>query len=451
MTFLVVLVGVVPALIVLFYFRARDDYATRAEAVWGAFGIGACVLIPAVVLELLPMAVLEHLYGPLGQSPDNLYATGFLKAFTVAALPEEAFKLLAVLCYAIRHIDCRKPHDIVVLSVAVATGFAAFENVGYLFEEEAWPGLAVARTLTAVPGHAFTGAVMGGCLAAAELGGRRWFYWPAAYIVPVLLHGFYDFPLFVLLDIEARGLVVARSVAPLCILGGAGVLILEGLFALFCSQRVLAAERHKGIAPEHPGVGRLLGWWVARWRLQRAVWGISGILFTAGGLLLLIPVTPFLVSSREPSVPFELQLVAASFALFALLYGAAFLYQARSVSKRVSPQEASKAGTILRRFKPSAPVSTGEIGGVWIAGIFVSIVETVAMHAGEIGTIESLFLLTAFVVWYAWLSSTCLRAIKGNHMKGKGYEGKGHWFPKVLLYLMWFGTTINIVRGMLEG
>jgi len=451
MTFLIVLVGVVPALIVLFYFRARDDYATKAEAVWGAFCIGACVAIPAAVLEVL--------FGPLGQSLDNLYATGFLRAFVGAALPEEAFKLLAVLCFAIRHIDCRKPHDIVVLSVAVATGFAALENLGYLFEEEAWPGLAVARTLTIVPGHAFTGAVMGGCLAAAELGGRRWLYWPAAYIVPVLLHGFYDFPLFVLSDIEVRGLVVARSVAPLCVLGVAGVLLLEGLLALFSSRAVLAAERRKGITPEHPGVGRLLGWWVARRRLQRAVWGISGILFTAGGLLLLVGVTPLFIRrflpahmfSPEPTVPFELQLVAASFALFALLYGVAFLYQARSVSKRVSPQEASKTRTILRRFKPSAPVSTGEIGGVWMAGIFVSIVETVGMHAGEIGIIESLFLLTVFVVWYAWLSSTCLRAIKGNHIKGKGYEGKGHWFPKVLLYLMWFGTTINIVRGMLEG
>ena len=93
-------------------------------------------------------------------------------------------------------------------------------------------------------------------------------------------------------------------------------------------------------------------------------------------------------------------------------------------------------GNDLHRFKPSAPVTTGEIGGIFIAMVFVVILLMIVDLAGAIGSVEALFALTIFVVWYAWLFSACLRALKGNHIKNKAYEGKGHSFPRMSLYLI---------------
>lgn len=97
--------------------------------------------------------------------------------------------------------------DAVVYSVAAAIGFAALENVFYVFEGGL--GTAVMRAIFSVPGHAADGVVMGvfyGLARKHELHGRtqqaRQFYL-LAYLLPVIEHGFYDAALSTESDIMA--------------------------------------------------------------------------------------------------------------------------------------------------------------------------------------------------------------------------------------------------------
>ena len=117
--------------------------------------------------------------------------------FLVVGPAEEGFKYAVLRWRTWRHpaFDCQ--YDGVVYAVFVSLGFALWENIGYVLMY-GW-STAVARALTAVPGHACFGVFMGAWYGVAkryELYGyereskrsRR-----LCVIVPALIHGCYDF------------------------------------------------------------------------------------------------------------------------------------------------------------------------------------------------------------------------------------------------------------------
>ena len=115
----------------------------------------------------------------------------------MVAVSEEGFKylLLKLRTWKNREFNCQ--FDGVVYAVFVSLGFALWENIAYVLYFGM--GAAVARAITAIPGHACFGVFMGvwyGVAKRCELAG-----YPAeskkarqnALWVPVLLHGAYDF------------------------------------------------------------------------------------------------------------------------------------------------------------------------------------------------------------------------------------------------------------------
>ena len=117
--------------------------------------------------------------------------------FLVVGPAEEGFKYAVLRWRTWRHpaFDCQ--YDGVVYAVFVSLGFALWENIGYVLMS-GW-STAVARALTAVPGHACFGVFMGAWYGIAkryELYGyereskrSRWL----CVIVPAVIHGCYDF------------------------------------------------------------------------------------------------------------------------------------------------------------------------------------------------------------------------------------------------------------------
>ena len=132
----------------------------------------------------------------------NLFPNGGLISdallyFIVVAFSEEGFKylLLKVRTWKSPHFNCQ--FDGVVYAVFVSLGFALWENIAYVLRFGF--GTAVARAVTAVPGHACFGVFMGvwyGVAKRYELAGhmeesvhaRKMALW-----IPILLHGVYDF------------------------------------------------------------------------------------------------------------------------------------------------------------------------------------------------------------------------------------------------------------------
>ena len=118
--------------------------------------------------------------------------------FIFVALSEEGFKYLLLRYRTWKEPNFNCTFDGVVYAVFVSLGFAIIENIKYVFAY----GLATAlvRAVTAVPGHACFGVFMGVFYGLAK---RHQFdpdggaacrkYGIAALVVPVLLHGLYDF------------------------------------------------------------------------------------------------------------------------------------------------------------------------------------------------------------------------------------------------------------------
>ena len=117
--------------------------------------------------------------------------------FLIVGPAEEGFKYAVLRWRTWRHpaFDCQ--YDGVVYAVFVSLGFALWENIGYVLMYGMQT--AVARALTAVPGHACFGVFMGVWYGVAkryalygyerESKRARWL----CVIVPALLHGCYDF------------------------------------------------------------------------------------------------------------------------------------------------------------------------------------------------------------------------------------------------------------------
>jgi len=129
--------------------------------------------------------------------PEENIVYNLLLYYIVVAVSEEGFKylLLKWRTWNSPHFNCQ--FDGVVYAVFVSLGFALWENVFYVL----YYGFAtaVARALTAVPGHAAFGVFMGvwyGVAKRYDLAGFEAESRAArgrALLIPILLHGTYDF------------------------------------------------------------------------------------------------------------------------------------------------------------------------------------------------------------------------------------------------------------------
>ena len=84
-----------------------------------------------------------------------------------------------------------------VYAVFVSLGFALWENIGYVMMYGL--GAAVARALTAMPGHASFGVFMGACYGLARQEENRGvheqsvFWHVMSVLLPTAIHGCYDY------------------------------------------------------------------------------------------------------------------------------------------------------------------------------------------------------------------------------------------------------------------
>lgn len=188
--------AVVPSLLMLWYFRARDAYPEPPRVVFATFALGVLTVIPVVIVGLPVLRALEAVRSPI--------AAGFLKAFLTAAVPEELFKYCVVVLYCARHKEFNEPMDGVVYGATASLGFATLENI--LYVSTGGLGVAAMRALLAVPGHAFMGAIMGYFVGQSRFRpAEKQKLLALGYLVPALLHGLYDWPLLTMQAVSASG------------------------------------------------------------------------------------------------------------------------------------------------------------------------------------------------------------------------------------------------------
>ena len=175
------------------------------------FVLGMLSTIPAGILEMAGAIVLELI---LPQEFINSAAGSrvynFLFFMIVVGGAEELVKFLAMRIPTWRNKDFNYVFDGVVYGVTAAMGFAALENVLYVFIGENGPSLSTAgmRSWTSIPMHCITGVFMGhyyGIAKAAERWSDSRIRVPSlrykirnrmlcnCILIPMVLHGIYDF------------------------------------------------------------------------------------------------------------------------------------------------------------------------------------------------------------------------------------------------------------------
>ncbi len=181
-------IALLPAIVLLFYIWKKDTQKEPTSQLLKAVLWGVAICIPVAILEMIIEA---WLFGA-GSKPTDLLDTT-VQAFFVAALPEETCKLLALWLILRKNPYCDEHFDGIVYAVCVGLGFAAIENVFYVFgEEDDWIPVAVSRALLAVPGHYAFAILMGYYYSVYHFVNHSPKIAACILLAPVLAHGFYD-------------------------------------------------------------------------------------------------------------------------------------------------------------------------------------------------------------------------------------------------------------------
>ncbi len=183
--------AVIPAIFLLVYIYNHDTVEKEpAPLLIKLFFMGALATLISMVLEEIGESILNHF---ISQS-NPLYVL-FL-AFLVVGIVEEGSKFFLMSRMTWNDPNFNYRFDAIVYSACVSLGFAAFENIGYVFSY----GLTVAptRAVLAIPGHLSFSVFMGYFYGRAKLASDSGNSAGAALnkvlalASSVFLHGFYD-------------------------------------------------------------------------------------------------------------------------------------------------------------------------------------------------------------------------------------------------------------------
>ncbi len=179
-----IFLALAPVFIIAFYIYFRDKYEKEPfSLLFRSLLIGIGITLPIILVENF----FEH----FNYSLHGLAYAGY-RAFITAGLTEELFKYLAFLLIIWRSRHFNEKFDGIVYAVFISLGFAGVENIFYVLEHGYKIGLV--RAVTAVPAHALFGIVMGYRFGLARFypeERRKQLF--LAFLLPFLLHGFYDF------------------------------------------------------------------------------------------------------------------------------------------------------------------------------------------------------------------------------------------------------------------
>lgn len=190
---LILIAAVLPAICLFFFVYRQDKYKKEPlKLLWKGFGFGAIFVAPiCIVVELL----LDGAFGPAS----NAWG-GIREALFVAAIPEESVKFLFLWLLLRKNKYYDEYFDGVVYAASIGLGFAAAENILYLFEYyDQWVSTGILRALISVPGHFMFAVAMGYFYAKASFDDQthRKKNLALAICIPILFHAIFDAILFV--------------------------------------------------------------------------------------------------------------------------------------------------------------------------------------------------------------------------------------------------------------
>ena len=193
--FVILLTALLPIAILVYYIYHKDRKSpepTRQLVKAFFYGIlsiplSFCISIPLGLIGVYP-AEATNILGSISA------------AFFGAAIPEEIAKFFMLWLLLRKNPYFDEKMDGIVYAVCVSLGFAALENIMYLFTNaESYVSVGIARAIFAVPGHFCFGILMGYYYSLAK-------FYPKTptknkvliLAAPIIVHGLYDSILFII-------------------------------------------------------------------------------------------------------------------------------------------------------------------------------------------------------------------------------------------------------------
>ena len=215
--------GLAPSIIWLFFYLGKDSLPESNRDIIKVFLFGMVMAVPACFIEL---GMIEEISSSFQSNP--LLGT-FLVYFLGVAFTEEVFKYLVVKIRVFFHHSFDEPVDAMIYMIISALGFAAAENMLYLFSKQGFFDFFAAswiRFIGATFLHALCSGTLGYFLALS-------FCWPekrkklvfTGFLTVISLHGLYD-------------LFIMKTEGTLQLIGPAIVLVILAVFVFYGFEKL---------------------------------------------------------------------------------------------------------------------------------------------------------------------------------------------------------------------
>ena len=201
------LATVLPPMLIGIAIWKSDKFPEPGKFLVTAFLLGVSIFLP---LDFLIIIAEKHLGPILGLNLEeyNLYRKGeqeegftwaahaFMHFFRAAYLEEGLkFALLIFICVKLEALD--EPIDAIVYGATIGLGYAAMENLFYLYAPDAWSLETVRMRYYPLVMHLGFGVVMGWLLSLnlfdEDNRSKRRFMLILALAIPVIFHGIYNY------------------------------------------------------------------------------------------------------------------------------------------------------------------------------------------------------------------------------------------------------------------
>ncbi len=184
------ILALAPVIIIAIFIYLRDKYEREPiRLVLFALFLGCLIPIPVLYLE----GFLSNIKPVLDISLSKYFST-FYDAFIVAGFSEELLKFIVLFLLIWNNKNFNEKFDGIVYAVFVSLGFAAIENIMYVFQYGESTGYT--RAIVSVPGHSLFGVTMGFYFGLAKFyKNERRELLLKSFFFPIVLHGIFDFVL----------------------------------------------------------------------------------------------------------------------------------------------------------------------------------------------------------------------------------------------------------------
>lgn len=157
------------------------------------FFIGVLITVPVQFLEQIVITNTKI------QVTDTLSA--FILSFLIIGLIEEGYKFIVLYLGTWKNKNFNQIYDGIVYAVFISLGFATLENIMYVMQNGF--ETAILRAIISVPAHAFYAISSGYYFGYAKLNNESQNFTKKnvclilSFLVPIILHGTFDFLIFV--------------------------------------------------------------------------------------------------------------------------------------------------------------------------------------------------------------------------------------------------------------